>query len=92
MKIMKDTTVMAYSLREFFACQIDRSRLEYVDSALFAGEPVDAMLNAFALAYDLKLYVPQEIRDEYLSGVKWKSEERAEIQGYLSVIPLERAA
>lgn len=83
---------MAYSLREFFACQVDRSRLEYVDSALFAGEPIDAMLNAFALAYDLKLFVPQEIREEYLTGVKWKEVEREEILNYFREIPLDRAA
>lgn len=92
MKIMKDSTAMAYALREFFACQVDRSRLEYVDSAIFAGEPYDAMLNAFALAFDLRLYVPQEIRDEYLSEVDWAEEERAELLRYLEVLPVERAA
>lgn len=92
MKIMKDTTAMAYALREFFACQVDRSRLEYVDSAIFAGEPYDAILNAFAVAFDLGLYVPQEIRDEYLTDVNWSEDERAELLQYLQVLPLERAA
>ena len=64
MKIMKDTTAMAYELREFLACQVSRSRLSFVDSALFAGEPYDAMMTGFALAYDLRLYIPQAIRDE----------------------------
>jgi hypothetical protein len=92
MKIMKDTTAMAYALREFFACQVPRSRLEYVDSALFAGEPYSSMMTGFALASDLKLYIPQEIRDEYLTGVNWKDYEREELLEYLAAIPLERAA
>jgi len=76
MKIMKDTTAMAYALREFFACQVGRSRLEFMDSALFAGEP----------------YIPQEIRDDYLNGVTWNKVEREELLEYFAVIPLERAA
>ena len=83
---------MAYALREFFACQVGRSRLEFMDSALFAGEPYSAMMTGFALAYDLKLYIPQEIRDDYLNGVTWNKDEREELLEYFAVIPLERAA
>ena len=89
---MKDTTALAYELREFLACQVSRSQLRFVDSALFAGEPVDAMMTGFALAYDLRLYVPQAIRDEYLTGVSWTPEELEELNEYFEVIPLERAA
>lgn len=92
MKIMKDTTAMAYELREFFACQVARSKLKHMDNALFAGEPHCAMMDGFALAYDLRLYVPQAIRDEYLTGVKWNEQELEELNEYFEVIPLERAA
>lgn len=92
MKIMKDTTAMAYELREFLACQTSRSQLTHVDNALFAGEPVDSIITGFALAYDLKLFVPQHVRDEYLSGIAWSEDERDELREYFAAIPLDHAA
>ncbi|MDF9809709.1 hypothetical protein M2116_000653 [Aurantimicrobium minutum] len=92
MKTMNDATTLAYELREFLACQVVRTRLRFVDSALFAGEPADAIMTGFALAYDLKLYVPQVIREKYLAEVNWNSDEREELQEYFAALPFDRAA